>query len=81
MSTAKWRFTLEHSNDMTDNPVAALRAAGFGVAEAEAVAEALLETTKLDLAIRKDSAIDPYRLAQELQRIAMPYRWWNEPAA
>ena len=81
MSTGKWKFTLEYSNDMTDDPVAALRAAGFGVAESEAVAEALLETSKLDVAIKTKSDIDPRRLAQELSRIGMPFRWWNEPAA
>jgi hypothetical protein len=81
MSTAKWKFSLWHSNDMTGDLVEALCASGFGVLESETVAEAVLETTELAIAIRKDSNIDPRQLLQNLRNIGMGVQWLNEPAA
>ena len=81
MSTAKWKFTLSYSNDITGDVVEALRASGFGVLEAETVAEALMETTELSITIKKDSEIDPHMLYQNLRNIGMTVRWWNQPAA
>ncbi len=81
MSTAKWKFTLAYSNDITGDVVEALRASGFGVLESETVAEALMETTELGIAIKKDSDIDPHLLYQNLTNIGMTVRWWNQPAA
>ena len=81
MSTAKWNFSLKHANGMTGDLVEALRASGFGVLESETIAEAVLETTELGIAIKKDSNIDPWQLLQNLQSIEMGVKWLNEPAA
>ena len=81
MSTAKWKFTLAYSNDMTGDVAEALRASGFGVLESEAIVEALMETTELAVTIKKNSEIDPHLLFQNLQNIGMTVRWWNQPAA
>ena len=81
MSTAKWKFSLSYSNDMTGDVVETLRASGLGVLESETIAEALLETTELSLAIKKNSSIDPHVLFQNLKSIGMGVRWWNQPAA
>ena len=81
MSAAKWKFSLWFSNGMTGDLVAALRASGFGVLESETIAEAVMETSELGIAIKKDSNIDPWRLHQNLKDIGMGVRWLNEPAA
>lgn len=90
MSKAKWKFLLAYQGpresllELRESPmsvVAALRAAGFGVLEAETVSEELLETTELGMAVRKDSEIDPFKLVQNLKRAGVHVRWLNEPAA
>jgi len=81
MSNSKWKFTISYSNNVTGDVVQALQVSGFGILDSETIAEALLDTTELDIGIDKKSEIEPKLLLQNLKKIGLSVKWLNEPAA
>ncbi len=81
MSTAKWKFILSYSNQVTGDIVKVLRESGFGVLESETIYEELLNSQELGVGLRKDSGIDPMQLVKNLRQIGLTVDWKNEPAS
>lgn len=80
MAAAKWKFTLVHSEGVLGDVADAFRASGFSFSESVAAEEAFLDTGELHVSFKKDSAIDPWTLLQNLEQASVKVVWKNKPA-
>ena len=81
MSTAIWKFHVKVPSGTFGDVALAFRSAGFSVAEATQIEDAIFATTELRFSVPKDSLIDPVILFENLAATGLIVKWANRPAA